>query len=242
MKKRSLKIALIGSLVIFVIGFVMNYFNRQKLPSLDYQDVDLIQLKAPQVGQEIAIIDTTMGTFKVALYRNEAPNAVAHFVDLANKGYYDNKYVHEVITGNYFFAGTTNANGIIVDEGHENREIEMTQFDEEISKNLIPIKGALISLGPDKAKSGTFIAGIGNRINDDKIINELKEAENANEDIVNAFIEHGGDPYLTGKITVFAQTYENMDVFEKIYNAKTDSKKRPENEIKINKITISKYE
>lgn len=240
---KKFKKTLIIMTVVMVVIFGGSYFlNRDKLPSFDYKDVDLVQLNAPKTGQEIAIIDTTLGTFKVALYREYAPNTVENFVKLAKTGYYDGKYVFSAVKDSYFLAGTTNKSGVIVKKGEANYDQEMTKITNEIHKNLLPLKGSLISFGPNLKDSGTFFSGINTVVFTDKLKNKLKSQKNANQDIINAFIEKGGMPYFTGNYTVFAQTYEGLDVFEKVCNVAVDSKtKAPKEEIKINKITISTY-
>lgn len=42
-------------------------------------------------------VDTTMGSFTVELYPNQAPKACKNFTDLSRKGYYDGVVFHRVI-------------------------------------------------------------------------------------------------------------------------------------------------
>ncbi len=46
-----------------------------------------------------AIIHTEKGDIKVELYKDEAPNTVANFVNLAKSGFYDGLNFHRVIPG-----------------------------------------------------------------------------------------------------------------------------------------------
>ena len=46
---------------------------------------------------KIAEIVTGKGTMKVELYEQDAPNTVANFVKLSEKGYYDGLTFHRVI-------------------------------------------------------------------------------------------------------------------------------------------------
>ncbi len=48
-------------------------------------------------GNPIVIIDTSMGTIKVELYKDLVPNTVDNFVKLANDGFYDGLVFHRVI-------------------------------------------------------------------------------------------------------------------------------------------------
>lgn len=233
---------LIGALVVFVIIFILSFvFNQAKLPSFDYDNVKMVQLQQPKDGQDIAIINTTVGEFKVALYKEYAPKTVENFINLANQGYYDGKYIYKIQDDTFFFAGTTNKNGVIVGKDDKNYETENKTLDIEKSDNLWALKGSLISMGPDYKGAGTFITGVNTMKFDDKLKNKLKKAKNANTDIVNAFLDKGGVPVLPHEYTIFAQTYEGMDSFEKVFKVDVDKKGAPKEDIKINSIKISTY-
>ncbi len=47
----------------------------------------------------VVLLKTTKGDIKIALLENEAPNAVANFVSLVEKGYYDGLTFHRVLPG-----------------------------------------------------------------------------------------------------------------------------------------------
>ncbi len=241
MNKKFLKFGLIGVALVLVISVVIKLVAGGKLPSYNYKDANLVQLQNPKDGQEIAIINTTLGEFKVMLFREQAPKAVEHFVNLAKAGYYDGKYIYGVSSPAYFFAGTTNKDGVIVDKDHKNYDTEMKELDVETSDDLFPFKGALILLGPDRKGSGTFITGINTIEMTDKIKKAFEKQEDANKDIVNAFLEKGGDPTLAHSYSIFAQTYEGMDVYEKIFKVDVDKNGRPKDELKIISIKISNY-
>ncbi|MBX7489898.1 peptidylprolyl isomerase [Helicobacter turcicus] len=48
---------------------------------------------------QYALIQTQKGDMKIKLFPNEAPNTVANFVHLAQKGFYDGLIFHRVIPG-----------------------------------------------------------------------------------------------------------------------------------------------
>lgn len=255
MSKRFSKLMLIGLVLLVVVFVVLKFVARgYNFPSFDYKDVNLKQLQEPTKGQEVATIETSVGTFKVMLFREEAPNTVEHFVKLAKDGYYDGTYIYQVQKdnngkGHYFFGGTKKKDGFMVKEKDDNytKEIYDTEhkvIKNEISKNLWAFKGALIAMGPDLKESGTFITGVNSADFNDDLKDALKkeiEKKNANKDIINAFIEKGGQPTLQDKYTIFAQVYEGMDVFEKVFAVDTDKNGTPTENLKINKITISTY-
>lgn len=255
MTKKLSRFMLLG-VFLLVIAFVAIKFATKgyKFPSFDYKDVNLKQLQMPVNGQEVATIETSVGTFKVMLFREDAPNTVEHFVKLAKDGYYDGTYIYQVQKdnngkGHYFFGGTKKKDGYMVDKKDDNYtkeiyDIEHKVINNEISKNLWAFKGSLIAMGPDLKDSGTFITGVNSADFTDDLKDALKkeiEKKNANKDIINAFIEKGGQPTLQDKYTIFAQVYEGMDVFEKVFAVDTDKNGAPTKDLKINKITISNY-
>ncbi len=54
---------------------------------------------SPPVKRPIAVIETTMGTFKFELYTDKAPITAKNFIDLANKSFYDGVIFHRVAPG-----------------------------------------------------------------------------------------------------------------------------------------------
>jgi peptidyl-prolyl cis-trans isomerase B (cyclophilin B) len=50
-------------------------------------------------GDEIAVIKTSKGTIKVKFYEKDAPVAAANFIELAQKGYYDEVKFHRYVPG-----------------------------------------------------------------------------------------------------------------------------------------------
>ncbi len=53
-----------------------------------------------------------------------------------------------------------------------------------------------------------------------------------------AYTTVGGTPHLDGEYTVFGEVVEGLDVVDKIQNVKTDRGDRPEEDVKIVKVTI----
>lgn len=45
----------------------------------------------------VAVMETTMGTIKIKLFTDKAPNTSQNFIDLVNKGFYDGLTFHRVI-------------------------------------------------------------------------------------------------------------------------------------------------
>jgi cyclophilin family peptidyl-prolyl cis-trans isomerase len=76
------------------------------------------------MANPVAEIETNHGTVKVELFEKEAPDTVANFIKLAEKGYYDGVIFHRVIPGFMIQGGDPTGTGrggpgyTILDEFH----------------------------------------------------------------------------------------------------------------------------
>ena len=84
----------------------------------------------------------------------------------------------------------------------------------------------------------------------EETINQLKEGVSNREDekerenlltLFDKFYEIGGVFGLAGYQTIFGQTYEGLDVVEKLCNIPSDSNLRTTVNVTINSVTISEY-
>lgn len=57
----------------------------------------------------IAVLETSLGTIKVELFEDDAPNTVANFVHLCDQAYYDGTKFHRVIKGFMLQGGDPNS-------------------------------------------------------------------------------------------------------------------------------------
>ncbi len=211
-------------------------------------DAELIQLKPPNEGDTIAVIDTDYGEIRTVLYEQYAPNTVAAFIKNAESGVYDNIPVYGVINDIYFLTG-----------GHEDergfytgRTSDDELIENECSVNLWPFKGALMSFSEQNGKSDSrwFICDNDKESNTEDAIGKLKESAAEREDekerenllnLFDKFYEVGGVFGLAGTVTVFGQTYEGMDVAEKLCDIPADEHGRPSVDVMIKSVKIMKY-
>lgn len=210
-------------------------------------DTDFVQLKTPQEGDTIAIIDTDYGEIRVVIYESLCPNTAKAFIENANNGVYDNKPVYGVSADSYFLTG-----GFENEQGnYTGRQSNDELIENECSTALWPFKGALLSFSEKSGWSDArwFIC------NDDKesltqeAINELKDSivekdENEREKLTtlfDTFYSVRGVFGLSGVYTVFGQTYEGLDVVEKLCNIPVNDANRPNEEIMIKSVTIAQY-
>ena len=103
------------------------------------------------MANPIAEIETSLGKILVELYEKEAPDTVANFIKLSEKGYYDGVIFHRVIPGFMIQGGDPTGTGrggpgyTILDEFHP---------------KLKHTKGGILSManaGPDTGGSQFFI-------------------------------------------------------------------------------------
>lgn len=117
------------------------------------------QTAAPQSGDVVAIIHTSMGDISMRFFPEAAPMAVNNFIALAKAGKYDNTIFHRVINQFMIQGGDfTNFNGT----GGES--IYGEEFDLEIAENVKNIAGsvAMANRGPGTNGSQFYINQIDN--------------------------------------------------------------------------------
>ena len=168
------------------------------------------QLGEAEKGETIAVMKVKdFGEIRFKFFVNDAPMAVKNFVTLADNGYFDGQTFHRVINDFMIQGGDPTGTGT----GGES--IWGEEFENEISENLLPLRGSLCmaNAGPNTNESQFFIVqakqDAAKEILDAGVIDLTDEQEKQFED-------QGGDPSLTGSYTVFGQIIEGYDVLDKI--------------------------
>ena len=105
--------------------------SETQSPTLGYQ------LDPPKAGEQVAVLDTSMGTIKIRLFPEEAPKTVENFTGLIEKGYYDGLTFHRVIDDFMIQGGDPNGDGT----GGES--IWGEPFEDEFSETLVNLRGSL---------------------------------------------------------------------------------------------------
>lgn len=193
------------------------------------------QLGLPEQGETKIIMHTSMGEIKIRLFDDKAPKAVENFVTHAKEGYYDGLIFHRVINDFMIQGGDPLGNGT----GGES--IWGEPFEDEFTPLLHNLRGALCmaNAGPNTNGSQFFIVQA-KQVSDDL----LEQMEMASEEvfpteIINAYKENGGTPWLDFRHTVFGQVYEGMDVVDNIASVKVDYfSNKPFDDIMIDAITV----
>ncbi|MBR3289675.1 MAG: peptidylprolyl isomerase [Clostridia bacterium] len=111
------------------------------------------QLEPPAVGEEIAIMHTSMGDISLRFFPEAAPKAVKNFLTHAKEGYYNGVTFHRVIQDFMIQGGDPEGTG----RGGES--IWKTDFEDEFDTKLLNLTGALsmANAGPGTNGSQFFI-------------------------------------------------------------------------------------
>lgn len=111
------------------------------------------QLDMPQIGDEVAIMHTSMGDISLRFFPEAAPKTVENFLTHAKDGYYDGLTFHRVINDFMIQGGDPNGDGT----GGES--IYGTSFEDEFSDHLFNIRGSvsMANSGQDTNGSQFFI-------------------------------------------------------------------------------------
>lgn len=183
-----------------------------------------------QTGHK-AVITTNRGTIEVQLFPELAPRTVENFVGLAKKGYYNGVIFHRVIPDFMIQGGDPSGTGM----GGES--IYGTSFEDEFSKELFNLRGALsmANSGPNTNGSQFFI--VNNQNVPGNMLGQLEGAGYPSE-VIEAYKE-GGTPWLDFRHTVFGHVISGLDVVDEIANAQRGPQDRPVHDVVIESIEIS---
>jgi peptidyl-prolyl cis-trans isomerase B (cyclophilin B) len=196
----------------------------------------LLNFTQPKSGDQVAVLETTMGNIKVMFFKGVAPKAVENFITHAKNGYYNNVTFHRVIE-DFMIQG-----GDPLGTGTGGESIWGTPFKNEVSDKARNFRGALAmaNAGADTNGSQFFIVQAGkSNISDSTLSQAVTQTRYAMSDEVKAkYKEVGGAPWLDGGYTVFGQVLTGMDVVDKIAAVQVDAKSKPLTPVLINKITI----
>jgi len=111
------------------------------------------QTAMPEKGEQIVVMETTLGTIKIKLFPTKAPKTVENFIGLVDKGYYDGIIFHRVIPDFMIQGGDPTGTGM----GGES--LWGGKFEDEFNSDLKNARGALsmANSGPNTNGSQFFI-------------------------------------------------------------------------------------
>lgn len=195
--------------------------------------MNAFQLKTPEKGDTIATMHTNMGDIKIKLFPDKTPKTAENFITHAKNGYYDGLKFHRVIKDFMIQGGDPLGTGI----GGES--IWGGKFEDEFDTELHNLRGALsmANAGPNTNGSQFFIVQA-----NEAPANMLEQMEELTDsgfprDIIEAYRELGGTPWLDFRHTVFGQVFEGLEIVDKIAEVKTVNDK-PSKDVIITSIDI----
>ncbi|WP_020007807.1 peptidylprolyl isomerase [Salinicoccus albus] len=191
----------------------------------------------PQLSREVrdneaaALIHTNYGDITVKLFKDIAPKTVENFTTHARNGYYDGQIFHRVIRDFMIQGGDPTGTGM----GGES--IYGGTFEDEFSLEAFNLYGALsmANAGPDTNGSQFFIVQL--KQVPSEMLSQLEGAGYPAE-IIEAYTELGGTPWLDQRHTVFGHVIEGIDTVEEIAKVETGAQDRPAQDIVIENIEV----
>ena len=201
------------------------------------------QLEMPKKGEEIAVISTNVGEFKMRFFPELAPKTVYNFKKHAVDGYYNGIIFHRIIE-NFMIQG-----GDPKGTGTGGESIWGGKFDDEFSDKAVNIRGSVSMANAGKNTNGSqfFINTSTNKISWTQM--ETAYGKKIAEDVKKLYDENGGNFHLDGSFnpagtghTVFAQVFEGMDIVDKMQEVDVNANSKPIEDVVIEKIEIVIYE
>ncbi|OJF03332.1 peptidylprolyl isomerase [Weissella confusa] len=191
----------------------------------------LPQFDLAAVEGPVTVLETTKGTVKIQLFPAQAPKTVENFVGLIEKGYYDGIIFHRVISDFMIQGGDPTGTGM----GGES--LWGDSFEDEFSDEIFNLRGALsmANAGPNTNDSQFFIVQA-SRV-PANMLRQLKGL--VPDEVVSAYGEQGGTPWLDKRHTVFGHVIEGMDVVDDMAKVRVNYADKPLEDIKIIKATIA---
>ncbi len=176
-------------------------------------------------------IHTNHGDIELQLFSEQAPRTVANFIGLAKQGYYDGVIFHRIIKDFMIQGGDPTGTGM------GGQSIYGQSFEDEFTQDVFNLRGALsmANAGPNTNGSQFFIVTAPEVPM--TMLGQLSQA-GFPEEIINAYAENGGTPWLDQRHTVFGHVINGMDVVTTIENVKTGSQDKPIDDVIIESISI----
>ncbi len=212
----------------FLTTLILLSAERQTLPAVagitgsrvaHHRD-DFDQVKAaPKVGDEVAVIKTSLGNIVVMFFPSKAPKHVENFISLAKESFYDHTRFHRCIPGFMIQGGDPltadidNASrwgtgGKMIGSAERTVRAEFNDV-----KHLRGVLSMARSMSPDSASSQFFIM-------------------------------HKDAPSLDGKYSAFGKVVSGLETIDKIVltgNETDNGSVEPTKAIVISSMTIEKW-
>lgn len=192
------------------------------------------QTRAPQAGDTVAVLKTTLGEIKILLFPDAASKAVENFVTHSKNGYYTGIIFHRVIPDFMIQGGDPTGTG----RGGES--IWGSSFKDEFSVDYHNIRGALSMANAGPGTNGSQFFIVQAKDVDSGLLSQMEQLSDRGfpTECVEDYRNLGGTPWLDFKHTVFGQVVEGMDVVDAIATVKTGYGDKPVEDVVILGIDI----
>ena len=175
-----------------------------------------LQFAPPAATDVFVTVKTDKGDVRFVLYPQYAPLAVENFCTLASQGYYDGTAFHRVVAD--FLVQGGDATGT----GRTGSSAWGVPFGVERSAFLHHYSGALcMAAGQGEGNTNLsqfYIVATPQNALDEAALAALLAA-GVRQEVVEAYGQAGGAPYLDNTDTVFGQVVEGMDIVDRIASA-----------------------
>ena len=182
-------------------------------------------------GERQATLHTNYGDIDIKLFESLVPKTVENFITLAKDHYYDGVIFHRVIKDFMIQGGDPTGTGMGGESSFG------SAFEDEFDDKLYNLYGALsmANAGPNTNGSQFFIVQA--KMVPSQMLSQLEGAGFPPE-IVKAYTEQGGTPWLDRRHSVFGHVINGMDIVEKIANVETKAQDKPVEDVVIESISI----
>lgn len=209
--------------------------NKTETESANEQTVEVESLRqisdAENEDYPTVELVTSMGTITLELYPDVAPKAVENFITHGKNGYYEGVMFHRILKDFMIQGGDPEGTGA----GGES--IYGKDFEDEFSPKVMHFRGALSMANSGANTNGSQFFIVQNPTIDENLQAQMKEAQFP-EELIKAYADHGGTPWLDFKHTVFGQVIEGMDIVDKIAAVEVDAQGKPTNPVTIEKVNV----
>jgi|WetSurMetagenome_2_1015567.scaffolds.fasta_scaffold81713_1 cyclophilin family peptidyl-prolyl cis-trans isomerase len=186
------------------------------------KDQPAVEKKKPMSAKkEIAVIESSMGTFEIELYRADAPKTVENFTKLAGQKFFDGTRFHRVSKGFVIQGGDDKSKDEkkAAEWGTGGKSIYGKEFEDELNPATPSFKAGY-------KKGVVAMANRGPNTNTSQFFVMLNDA-----------------PGMPKNYTIFGKVVKGLDVVEKIGQveivpsmSQTDG--RPKTDVMIKKVTV----
>ena len=204
-------------------------------PPPDHIESAELQFTHPAAGDTVAVFDTSAGVFRAVLFPQQAPQACANFIGLAQAGYYNGLTITRVEAGFVVEAGQ-DAGGAATTIWNGNG------YPPEYTDQLHHYSGALCAAMSERGEGASVFYVMQTAPGLEQELLDQMAAQGWRQEIIDAYAAAGGAPYLDYTDTVFGQVYEGMETVDAIGAAGVDENQAPVEPITIHSVTIETYQ